>query len=288
MTSPPLVHLTPLDPAYPSRLKGKRVAPASLTTRGGSLEADHVVAVVGSRECHDEARKFARKLAGELVRAGAVVASGGAFGVDIAAHEGALAAGGRTWVVAGTGHGRCFPTDHKDFFELVGRGPGAMIWPFAPDYEHRSAFRRRNRILAALVDAMVVVQAGTRSGTLHAARTAREAGKPLWVVPPPTWIERGFEGSIDLLKATGRPLWSIQALLRALGLSRAEPSPSLSELSESDTAALRATSSTPLHLDEIASRAGVPAEVAAVALLTLALKNVVVEGPPGFHRRRDG
>jgi DNA processing protein len=247
-----------------------------------------VVAIVGSRECHPQASAFAKQLAGELVRAGAVVASGGAFGIDSAAHEGALAAGGRTWVVAGTGHERCFPTEHADFFEVVGQGPGAMIWPFAPDYEHRSAFRRRNRILADIVDAMVVVQAGLLSGTLHAAGCALKAGKPLWVVPPPPWIEEGFEGSITLLQATGRPLWNIQTLLRALGLTRSPPpEPSLS-LSPSDTAVLRATSSTPLHVDEIVSRAGVTAEVAAVALLTLALENVVVEGPPGFYRRRDG
>jgi DNA processing protein len=248
---------------------------------------------VGSRRCNEDARRFARKLAGELVRAGAVVASGGAVGIDAAAHEGAMAGGGRTWVVAGSGHEHCSPAKNRRLFEAVRAGPGAMIWPFAPSYSHTSAFLVRNHILAAMVDAMVVVQAeGPTSGALHAAGCALRVGKPLWVAPPSPWTTEGFEGSLLLLQATARPLWSIETFLRALGLVHSPPpaGPSLFglQLSGSETAVLRATSSTPLHLDEIASRAGLTAEVAAVALLTLALENVVVEGPPSFHRRRDG
>jgi DNA processing protein len=268
-----------------------RTPPASLTTRGGSLEAERVVAIVGSRKCATEAACFAEDLAGKLVQAGAVVASGGAVGIDAAAHRGALAAGGRTWVVAGTGHERCFPDGHRDLYEVVGQGPGAMIWPFAPGYSARSAFVARNKILAALADAVVVVQAGVASGALNAAGCARDAHKPLWVVPAPPWMEKGFEGSWQLIEEGARPLRSVSAFLAALGLAGgdARPLPEPSRpLSDSETAVLCATSSTPLHLDEIAARAGAPAEAVSPALLTLALENVVVEGPPGFFRRRDG
>jgi DNA processing protein len=294
VTSSP-VQLTPLDPAYPSRLRGVPEAPASLTTCGGSLEAERVVAIVGSRQATPAAADFARDLAATLADRGIVVVSGGALGIDGAAHRGALSAGGRTWVVAPTGFGAVFPEAHARLFEEVARGPGAMVWPFAPDYRHRTAFLARNRVLVALADAVVVVQAGFPSGALRAAAVARTLGRALWVVPAPPWLD-AFRGSRMLLAEPGaRPLLFVDAFLATLGAPPAAPQPRpppgpllpSRPLNPSETDALRVTSSVPLHLDEIASRAGLSAPAAAAALLTLALENVVVEGPPGFFTRRN-
>ena len=288
-----MIELTPLHPAYPSRLRGVDEPPASLFTQGGSLEAERVVAIVGSRKPTPEARAFATKLAGTLARHGVVVASGGALGIDAAAHEGALAVGGRTWVVAPTGPDRVFPGDNRELFARAASGPGAMVWPFPVGHPHHtSCFLLRNRVLVSLADAVVVVQAGAMSGALHAAGCARKLGRPLWVCPAPPW-QKAFEGSRQLLTAPAsraRPLHFEEAFLESLGLPSdppPQPPPDLI-LSPSEDAALRAISREPLHLDAIASRAGLPAATAAVALLTLALENVVVEGPPGFFRRRDG
>ena len=293
MTSP--VHLTPLDPRYPSRLRGLRDAPAALTACGGSLEAERVVALVGSREATPDAAAFAHELASTLAGAGVVVVSGGAVGIDAAAHRGALVARGRTWVVAPTGHGAIFPEQHAALFDEVALGPGAMIWPFAPDYRHRSAFLARNRVLVALADVVVVVQAGVPSGALGAAAVARSLGKALWVVPAPPWLD-AFRGSRMLLERGARPLLFVDTFLASLEISTAPPRPRprpepalpTRPLNQSEAEALQATSSVPLHLDEIASRAALSAPAAAAALLTLALENVVVEGPPGFFTRRDG
>lgn len=289
MTSP--VQLTALDPQYPSRLRGLHEAPASLTTSGGSLEAERVVAIVGSRQATPDASAFARELASTLARLGVVVVSGGALGIDAAAHKGTLAAGGRTWAVAGTGHGAIFPEEHAGLFAEIARGPGAMIWPFAPDYRHRSAFLARNRVLVALSDAVVVVQAGFPSGALRAAAVARTLGRPLWVVPAPPWLD-GFRGSRLLLDRGGaRSLHFVDAFLASLGALPPAVlpagAPPARPLNQSEAAALGATSSAPLHLDEIASRAALSAQAAAAALLTLSLENVVVEGPPGFFTRRN-
>ena len=79
-----------------------------------------------------------------------------------------------------------------------------MLWPFSPDYAHRSGFILRNRVLVALSDAVVVAQAGLRSGALHAAGCALRLGKPLWVVPAPPWRDAGFEGTHELVDAIGR------------------------------------------------------------------------------------
>jgi DNA processing protein len=293
-----LRHLTPLEGDYPSRLRGLADAPASISVQGGRVEATCAIAVVGAREAIDESAKFARELAGRLARAGAVVVSGGALGIDEAAHEGALAAGGRTWAVAGTGHEHCSPPKHADLFDRIARGPSAMLWPFPPGYEHRSGFVRRNRVLVGLSDAVVVVQAGGQSGSLNAASRARLLGKPLWVVPAFPWDpwQEAFAGSLQLLAEGATPFTSIPAFLAAMALddhSSDEATPPSSSpmvpgtpgLTAGARAVYEATSSRPAHLDSIAMAAGQTAQVATATLLTLALENVVVEGPPGFFRR---
>jgi DNA processing protein len=286
------LHLVPLDARYPSRLRSLARPPSFLSIRGGPLDADRVVAVVGSRLAHPEAQAFAVHLAATLTGAGAVVASGGAAGIDAAAHRGALDAGGRTWVVAGTGCEHCFPPEHAALFDRVAHGPGAMVWPFPPPSEARAgSFVARNKVLVAISDAVVVVQAGFPSGALNAAAAARRLGRPLWVVPPPPWLGSAFDGSRRLLDQGARPLQSVEPFLRGLGLAPAGPvaasKPPPRPLSEAETAVLAATSAAPLHLDEIASRAHSPAPAVMAALLTLALEDVVVEGPPGFFRHRN-
>ena len=177
-----------------------------------------MVAIVGSREATDAAKRYATELAGCLANRGAVVVSGGAFGIDAAAHRGALGASGRTWVVAPTGHLRCFPVQHEGLFQGIARGPGAMIWPFAPRFVHRPCFQGRNRVLVALADAVVVVQAGLPSGALNSAKHARKLGKPLWVVPLSPW-EAPSSGSLRLLEDGARPLTSAHLFLSSLGLA---------------------------------------------------------------------
>jgi DNA processing protein len=290
---PPPDELTPLHSTYPSRLRALEKPPASLFTRGGSLEAERVVAIVGSREPTSEAKGFATHLASKLARQGVVVASGGALGIDGASHRGALDAHGRTWVVAPTGPDRVFPPAHADLFAEVAQGPGAVVWTFPPGHAQQSySFLIRNHLLVALADAVVVIQAGAMSGALHAAGCARKLGRPLWVCPAPPW-QKAFLGSRQLLAAPAsraRPLHFEEALFESLGLPCGPPPEPPADLAlfPSEAAALRAISGSPLHLDAIASTAGLPAATAAVALLTLALENVVVEGPPGFFRRRDG
>jgi DNA processing protein len=290
-TVPALDHLTPLDARYPSRLHRVGRAPASITLQGGEVEAEHAVAIVGSREATAKALEFARELAAAVARTGAAVVSGGARGIDAAAHQGAMDAGGRTWAIAATGHEHCYPPEHAALFETIARGPGAMLWPFAPAYDNPAGFLRRNRLLVAMVDAVVVVQAGLASGALNAANWARKLQRPLWVVPAPPWAEE-FGGSRQLLDLGALPLTSSRILLESLGLPGSAVDPATLALppppiSDHESAVLAALSSKPLHLDTITALAGQSCAETSVALLTLALENVVVEGPPGFFRRRD-
>jgi DNA processing protein len=299
-------HLTPTDPLYPSRLRALVDPPPRVTIAGAAVEADHVVAIIGRRDASPDAVAFAARLSRAVVEAGGVVASGGAKGIDAAAHRAALAKGGRTWAVAGTGCERLFPKEHASLYAEIARGPGAMIWPFEPSQGAwpPSVFLSRNRVLVALADAVVVVQASFPSGALNSARWATALGKPLWAVPVAPWMT-GFEGSQTLLHQGARPLTSIESFVTTVfGLpgkrkhprrdSELLPFPSRPEsaprapsrpLTPDESALVAALGTEPAHLDELAERTHLGAQAIATALLTLALEDVVVEGPAGFFRR---
>jgi DNA processing protein len=278
------VELTALDPRYPSRLRELRKPPASIVVQGGSLDAASTVAIVGSRDANEAAAKFAGDLAGALSEAGAVIVSGGARGIDAAAHRAVLDRGERTWVVAGTDPTGCYPHEHGALFASVATGPGAMVWPFLEPVIPRLGFPARNRILVALADVVVVVQAGAKSGALSAARWARRLRKPLWVAGVAPWADDGFAGSRQLLEQGARPLIHLPSFLREV----VRPSVALpSSLGPHEIKILDAMCNVPRHIDAITARAHLPTHTTSAALLTLALENVVVEGPPGFFRRRD-
>ncbi len=293
---PPIRHLTPEHADYPARLlatnKPAAKPPLRLSVRGSlALARDQkIIAVVGSRIAHRETLALAEALGAALSGAGMVVISGGAYGIDAAAHRGAMAAGGRTWAVCGTGSDHVFPTDHASLYEDIARSGGAILWPFAAEQDRNShTFKLRNGVLATLADAVVVVQAAKISGALNAASWADRLRRPLYVVPIAPWSDpKGYEGSLSLLDRGANAFTSVGAFLTLLG---AAPRPKTAQialpldLGEEASALFEAASFAPQHVDELAASAGLNAKAAATALLTLALENVLVEGPGGFFRR---
>jgi DNA processing protein len=300
----PPAEVRPGDAGYPARLHDLPEPPAALWVKGtlGAFERTHAptIAIVGTRKPVAEAEAFAAELAGAVASAGGIVVSGGARGIDAAAHRGALAKGGPTWVVAPTGHAHVYPEEHGPLYDAVTAGGGALVWPFAPDtVARRHNFFLRNGVLVALADAVVVVQAGIPSGALNAASWGRKLSRPLWVVVGAPWMRefRGCRAEID--RGGARPLTSIATLLGFVGLgapgkstgARGEQTETKElaarsrALSAEEKSVLEATSHTPRHADEIGSRTGLPARTLSTLLLTLALENVVVEGPDGFFRR---
>jgi DNA processing protein len=152
------------------------------------------VAVVGTRAPSDDGRRRARRLAEDLARRGVCVVSGLALGIDGAAHEGALAAGAPTIGVLGGGHGHFFPPRHRELGARIVAGGGAVVSPFAPDVVARPwQFLARNAVIAALADAVVVVEAAARSGALNTAGHAGDCGIPVLAIP----------GEVDRPKAAG-------------------------------------------------------------------------------------
>jgi len=180
--------LTAEDAGYPRRLREIELTPPVLFVTGdaAALETPRVVAVVGTRRPTDDGRRTAARIGGVLAAVGATVVSGLAVGIDGAAHAGALLAQGITVAVLGSGHAHLYPSAHEVLAREIVRTGGAVIAELPPDVRPRPAsFPRRNRIIAGLADATVVVEAGERSGALITASWAMEQGRAVFVVPGP-------------------------------------------------------------------------------------------------------
>ncbi|MBV6458178.1 MAG: hypothetical protein HONBIEJF_01303 [Fimbriimonadaceae bacterium] len=158
-----------------------------------------MVGIVGTRRASVYGRAVAQKFAEALGRAGVTVVSGGAQGIDAAAHKGAIEVGGKTVAVLGGGVDRVFPAVHAELFRGI-RGSGCLVSQFPigyPTLMHN--FLARNHLIAALSQAVVIVEAPTQSGALSTAHAATEMNRPVFVVPGS--IDRdGFRGSHDLIR----------------------------------------------------------------------------------------
>lgn len=174
------------DPLYPDRLRAIELPPHVLFVRGDpdALAAERSVAVVGTRRPTAAGREIAARIGVALVRAGACVVSGLAVGVDGAAHEAVVGAGGRTVAVLGSGHARLYPAMHHRLAAAIVGSGGAVISEFAPDVvASRGTFPRRNRLISGLSEATIVVEAPVRSGALTTAAWALEQGRGCFLVP---------------------------------------------------------------------------------------------------------
>ncbi len=173
-------------------------------TRGDLKEAfSPFVAIVGARQATDEGMAFALRLASKLASAGVVVGSGGAKGIDTAAHEGALRVGGTTFVLRPSGLNVTYPQENEELFARIAMAPGCGHIALAPDEDgyHPKLARIRNLALVLLADAVVVVQAKVQSGSLITARAAEDARRPLFVVPGSPWD--AIHGGCNLLLRRG-------------------------------------------------------------------------------------
>ena len=188
--------LTVEEPDYPARLACVAMPPHVLYVRGivDVLSRPRAVAVVGTRRATGPGRTTAGRIATALVAADASVVSGLAFGIDGAAHEATVRAGGTTVAVIGGGHAMLGPSAHIRLAEAILAAGGAIVSELAPDTApSKGTFPRRNRIISGLTDATVVVEAPASSGALITASWALEQGRGCFLVP----------GSIDSHASAG-------------------------------------------------------------------------------------
>ena len=174
------------DPEYPERLRRVDMPPPLLYVRGApaALAAPSAVAVVGTRRPSDKGRMIAGWIGSAVSRAGAVVVSGLAVGIDGAAHAAVAAEGLPTVAVLGGGHARLFPRAHERLADVIVAAGGAVVAELPPETPAtQGTFPRRNRLVSGLSDATIVVEAGRRSGALITAGWALEQGRECFFVP---------------------------------------------------------------------------------------------------------
>ncbi|MDP6601255.1 MAG: DNA-processing protein DprA [Phycisphaerales bacterium] len=172
------------DDCYPVLLRALPVSPGVLWLRG-TVPLGCAGAIVGARRCTEYGRVQAARCAGSLSVAGVTTVSGGARGIDAAAHRGALRAGGATIAVLGSGHAVPYPPEHETLFDAIVEEGGCVMSEFRCDREPRPGnFPRRNRIIAGLSAAVGIMEAAWRSGALITARIAVEdLGRDALAVP---------------------------------------------------------------------------------------------------------
>jgi DNA processing protein len=213
-------------PDLPPRLLDLLSPPAGVYVHG-ELPRGPLVAIVGTRHPSKHACRFAFRLASDLARAGVAVLSGGAAGIDSAAHLGALRARGTTVVVAPAGYRVPYPEQNAELFRSIVAQKGAYLSLVGDEVVARTAsFFPRNGALVALSHVVVVVEAPFRSGARNAARWARRLGRPLLVVPSAPWSKRG-RGSLQDLERGALPCVGTHSVLRELERTLCLPEKSL-------------------------------------------------------------
>lgn len=257
---------------------GERAKP--LQVRGALPVTGRSVAVVGSRRATSEGMKLAEQLAHQLASRDVTVVSGGAIGIDAAAHRGALAAGGRTVAVLGTGIDVVYPERHRALFDQIVAKGGALVSTFddgaLPLPGH---FVARNAFIAGLSHAVVVVEAAERSGSLSTARSAQKQGKRVGAIA-------GSPGANQLLAGGAFAVRSADDVLAALD---GAPDPSLSAPPSLDEGPAKVLAAMPQDdvIDEeaLALALGLTPRAVVRALSDLQLMGLVMVAPGRRYRR---
>ncbi len=269
--------------SYPPLLEAVPDPPNVLFVRGDrspELLAWPAVAIVGARACSSYGRSVARALARELAMAGLVVVSGMARGIDGEAHRGALDADGVTVGVLGCGIDRDYPASHRDLARRIVQD-GLIVSEYDAGVEPAPwRFPARNRIIAGLCAATVVIEARERSGALITADFALEDGREVMVVPGEI-TSAVSAGSNALLRLGATPVTAAADVLEAYGI---EPRVDVSGVSVGLAGELfERLAEGPASIDELARACGLPPGDIAAALIELELGGRISEGD-GVYR----
>jgi len=274
------------DPAFPPLLRAIHDPPPGLFVRGDgdvALLARPAVAIVGARACSAYGRQISRSLGRELASAGLVVVSGLARGVDAEAHRGALEAAGDTVAVLGCGIDRDYPAAHRELARHVAAS-GLVVSEYAPGVEPAPwRFPARNRIVAGLCAASIVVEARERSGALITADFALEEGREVFAVPGEITSALS-SGSNALLRLGATPLTCAQDVLESYGLT--VPLRTAPELGPVASAVFERVHEGAAGADELARTTGLGAGELAAALTELELTGLVVEADGTYRAAR--
>lgn len=272
-------------PEFPSSLQELDQPPPVLWVAGRpELLSMPAVAIVGTRNATRYGERVTHEISAALARAGMVVVSGMARGIDGVAHQAALAVSGSTVAVLGTGADMAYPSAHRQLRDAIAR-TGAVVAEALPGTGATpGAFPRRNRLIAALATATIVVEAGARSGALLTAQHALELGRTVAAVPGPIDSPQSV-GSNELIRDGALVIATVADALALVG--RTAPVAFRAPPEDADAArAWRVLADGPADLDSLATRSGLPASRCLAAVTRLELSGAVECELTGVIRRR--
>ncbi len=272
--------LTLEDLDYPALLKELPEAPPVLYIRGTLTAEDNwAVAIVGTRKATAYGRDTAYQLAGELAQAGLTIVSGLALGVDAAAHQGVLDAGGRTLAVLPCGIDAVYPPEHRQLAQRIAR-QGALITEFPPGTLAESKnFPPRNHLISGLSLGVIVVEAPLKSGALLTADSAAEQGREVFAVPGQT-TSAGSKGSNRLIQDGAKLVMSADDVLNELNMTRGTPQTraevsKIAPANEQERLIINSLGDGPLHIDDLCRLLTLPVAVVSSTLALMELKGMV-------------
>ncbi len=285
------------DAAYPPQLASMVHAPLLLYMRGALHTCDRwALAVVGTRNPTPYGREVAYQIASELAHAGITVVSGLALGIDAQAHQAALASGGRTIAVLGSGLRSIYPQQHTRLAEQIAT-QGVLFSEYAPTMVPVSGnFPARNRLISALALGVLVVEAGARSGALITAKFALDQGRDVFAVPG-SILSRTSDGPNQLIYDGAVPVRSVDDILSQLQLDTIHVQQTVSEIvpeTPAEALLLPWLVGEPQHIDALCRASGLGAADTAATLGMMELKGMVrqpspmhyVLARPSLHRRK--
>lgn len=262
---------------YPQQIREIPDPPAYFFKKGDFIPEDvKAVAIVGTRNMTIYGKAVTEKIVTELVAAGVTIVSGFMRGIDTVAHQIALREGGRTIAVLGTGFNHIVPPENKQLVHKVANG-GVILSEFLPDTKaQKFTFPMRNRIVAGLSKAIVVIEAGERSGALITAQLGLEQNKEIFAVPGSIFSPQS-EGTNWLLSQGAHLAKTAHDILDVLGLHSGGSSQSRRTLIQSQEEKLifDLLAGGPLHGDDIVRRSGLDTSVALSTLSMMELKGMV-------------
>ena len=282
--------ITADSPLYPRQLREIHSPPIVLYVWGELSERDqHAIGVIGSRRTSHYGSECAKKLSYQLAYAGLTVISGLARGIDTAAHQGALAAKGRTIAVIGAGLMKLYPPENAALAEKIRSGNGAIVSEFSMEVEpDRQTFPMRNRIISGWSHGILVVEAGLNSGALITASQAVEQGRSVYAVPGHINMPSAH-GSNRLIQQGAKLVMDASDILDDLQILLPEkqkfaemPARPLPELSKEEREVYDSIRATETPIDDITRASGLPTGTVSSTLLRLELKHLVKQ-LPGKH-----
>jgi DNA processing protein len=282
-----VIGIGPADPRYPRRLLDLRCPPDPLWLDGDrDVVPGRAVSIVGTRRMTPYGARVARELATACADAGIVVVSGLAQGIDSAAHEGALGAGGKTVAVLGAGIASYLADARGRRRRLAHaiRASGALISEFPPDAPPQIwTFAQRDATIAALGELTVVVEAPIDSGALITAAEARKLRRPVYAVPGPIGVAASAGANALIASGRARALTGAPTLLEALGAPAFVPTEHRDELA---MRVLDALAAAPADPDALARRLGMSGPAFATVIARLLIRGDIATAADGRLARR--